>query len=52
MNVCWWKMDFAMSERFGLLLFQHWMDRAKLAVEKIVERVGFLGILICASVSN
>lgn len=27
------------------------LDRAKLSMEKIVERVGFLGILLCASVS-
>lgn len=27
-------------------------DRAKLGVEKIVERVGFLGILACASIPN
>ena len=26
-------------------------DRAKLGVEKLVERVGFFGILACASVS-
>ncbi len=25
-------------------------DRAKLGIEKIVERVGFFGILACASV--
>ncbi len=28
------------------------MSRAKLAVEKLVERVGFVGILLCASVRN
>lgn len=28
------------------------IDRAKLSVEKLVERVGFLGILACASVSE
>lgn len=28
-----------------------WLDRAKLSVEKLVERVGFFGILACASVS-
>ncbi|XP_067014866.2 vacuole membrane protein 1 isoform X2 [Anabrus simplex] len=28
------------------------IDRAKLFVEKIVERVGFLGILACASIPN
>lgn len=27
------------------------LDRAKVAMEKIVERIGFLGILACASVS-
>lgn len=27
------------------------LDRAKVAMERIVERVGFLGILACASVS-
>ena len=27
------------------------LDRAKLSVEKLVERVGFFGILACASVS-
>lgn len=27
------------------------LDRAKLSMEKVVERVGFLGILACASVS-
>lgn len=30
----------------------NWLDRAKLAMEKTVERVGFLGILACASVSR
>lgn len=30
---------------------QSFLDKAKLAVEKLVERVGFLGILACASVS-
>lgn len=29
-----------------------WLDRAKLSVEKLVERVGFMGILACASVSE
>lgn len=28
------------------------LDRAKLSVEKLVERVGFFGILACASVSE
>ncbi|KAG0409868.1 hypothetical protein HPB47_013012, partial [Ixodes persulcatus] len=28
------------------------LDKAKLAVEKLVERVGFLGILACASIPN
>lgn len=28
------------------------LDRAKVAMERIVERVGFLGILACASVSS
>lgn len=28
------------------------IDRAKLSVEKLVERVGFFGILACASVSS
>lgn len=28
------------------------IDRAKLSVEKLVERVGFFGILACASVSE
>lgn len=28
------------------------IDRAKLSVEKLVERVGFFGILACASVSK
>ena len=27
-----------------------WVDRAKLSVEKLVEKVGFFGILACASV--
>lgn len=30
---------------------QNVIDRAKIAVERIVEKVGFLGILACASVS-
>ena len=29
----------------------NWFDRAKLGIEKLVERVGFFGILACASVS-
>lgn len=29
-----------------------WLDRAKLSVEKLVEKVGFFGILACASVSS
>ena len=29
-----------------------WSDRTKLAVEKLVKRVGFLGILACASIPN
>lgn len=29
-----------------------WLDRAKLSVEKLVERVGFFGILACASIPN
>lgn len=29
-----------------------WMDRAKLSVEKLVEKVGFFGILACASIPN
>ena len=35
-----------------LLVFQNWFDRAKLAIEKLVERVGFVGILACASVGS
>ncbi|CAM1325785.1 VMP1 (predicted) [Pycnogonum litorale] len=31
---------------------QSFLDRAKLAVEKLVERVGFFGILACASIPN
>lgn len=30
----------------------NWLDRAKLAMEKTVERIGFLGILACASIPN
>ena len=33
-------------------LLQNWFDRAKLGIEKLVERVGFFGILACASVST
>uniref|UniRef100_A0A2P2I0M1 Vacuole membrane protein 1-like n=1 Tax=Hirondellea gigas TaxID=1518452 RepID=A0A2P2I0M1_9CRUS len=29
-----------------------WLDRVKLSVEKLVERVGFFGILACASIPN
>ncbi|XP_076065442.1 transport and Golgi organization 5 isoform X2 [Oratosquilla oratoria] len=29
-----------------------WIDRAKLSIEKLVERVGFFGILLCASIPN
>ncbi|RXG70098.1 Vacuole membrane protein 1 [Armadillidium vulgare] len=29
-----------------------WLDRAKLSVEKLVEKVGFFGILACASIPN
>ncbi|KAF2367337.1 SNARE associated Golgi protein [Trinorchestia longiramus] len=29
-----------------------WIDRAKLSIEKLVERVGFFGILACASIPN
>lgn len=35
-----------------LFVFQNWFDRAKLGIEKIVERIGFFGILACASVSH
>ena len=34
-----------------LFLFQNWFDRAKVGVEDLVKRVGFFGILACASVS-
>merc|ERR1712141_190870 len=30
----------------------NWFDRAKLGVEKLVERVGFFGILACTSIPN
>ena len=33
------------------LSLQNWFDRAKLGIERLVERVGFFGILACASVS-
>lgn len=33
------------------IFLQSFYDRAKIGVEKLVERVGFLGILACASVS-
>lgn len=36
---------------FLTYFFQSFYDRAKIGVEKLVERVGFLGILACASVS-
>jgi len=29
---------------------QNWFDRAKLGIEKLVEKVGFFGILAAASV--
>merc|ERR1711994_1043268 len=29
-----------------------WFDRAKLGVERLVEKVGFFGILACASIPN
>lgn len=29
----------------------NWLERGKLIMEKVVERVGFFGILLCASVS-
>lgn len=29
-----------------------WLDKAKLEVEKLVEKVGFFGILACASIPN
>merc|ERR1711994_232888 len=29
-----------------------WFDRAKLVVERLVEKVGFFGILACASIPN
>merc|ERR1712136_616550 len=29
-----------------------WIDRAKLGIERLVERVGFFGILACASIPN
>merc|ERR1712080_751309 len=30
----------------------NWFDRAKVGIEKLVERVGFFGILACASIPN
>ena len=36
----------------ALPIFQNMFDRAKLAIERVVERVGFLGILACASVGG
>jgi len=30
----------------------NWFDRAKLGIERLVERVGFFGILACASIPN
>ena len=35
----------------NIFCLQSWFDRAKLGVERLVERVGFFGILACASVS-
>merc|ERR1719201_1757150 len=29
-----------------------WFDRAKVGVERLVEKVGFFGILACASIPN
>lgn len=29
-----------------------WFDKAKLGIERMVERVGFVGILLCASIPN
>merc|ERR1711902_164394 len=30
----------------------NWFDRAKLGIEQLVEKVGFFGILACASIPN
>lgn len=30
----------------------NWFDRAKLGIERLVEKVGFIGILACASIPN
>lgn len=30
----------------------NWFDRAKLGIERLVEKVGFVGILACASIPN
>lgn len=35
---------------FTVVLLQSILDRAKLGVHKLVKRVGFAGILLCASV--
>ena len=35
----------------GILHLQTHLDRVKLFVERLVEKVGFFGILACASVS-
>ena len=37
---------------FCFEFFQGWFDRAKVGVERLVEKVGFFGILACASVSE
>lgn len=34
------------------IISQTLVERAKLGVEKLVEKVGFFGILACASVSK
>ncbi|VDP04580.1 unnamed protein product [Soboliphyme baturini] len=31
---------------------ESWMDKLKLMIQRVVERVGFLGILLCASIPN
>ena len=34
-----------------LILFQSFLEKAKLSVHQLVQKVGFFGILLCASVS-
>lgn len=47
---CFVFVCFQANVQFTTVLVQSILDRAKLGVHKLVKRVGFAGILLCASV--